>query len=228
MEIRILVCEERTLVQAGIRAVLANAPDMAIIGETGSAGSAASFISKTPTDVVLTGSVSDALEIASPPHVRAGYVDPRPPGIVVTVAPDEEAHALRALQAGIRGIIQSGSSPSDLISAIRAVAAGQAWLAPPITRKVLDLTVYGRAPSIEPAEAISRLSPAELRILGLLAHGLDGSDVARKLAVSDATVRSHIHHILTKLGLRSRTQAVAFAYRNGLAAIFVDEDAGSR
>jgi DNA-binding NarL/FixJ family response regulator len=216
MGIRVLVCEERTLVQAGIRAVLASESDMAIVGETSGAGSAASLIAKTIPHVVLAGSPGDALGIVSLQRVRLGAVDPHYPGVVVMIASDEEAHALRALQAGARGVLHSESSPGDLILAIRAVAAGQAWLTPSMTRRVLDLTVRRGAQDIESDAAITRLSPAELRILGFLAMGLDGTDIARKLCVCDATVRSHIHHILTKLGLRSRSQAVAFAYRNGV------------
>lgn len=225
MGIRIVVCEEHALVQAGIRAVFAPESDISIIGETSSAKEAANLTARTFPRVVLAGSAVDALEIASSLRLGPGAADQRGPGVIALIAPAEEKRALRALQAGARGVLHRGSSPTDLLSAVRTVAAGHAWLTPPMTRRLLDLAAYAFMPDREPDQAVGRLSRTELRILSLLAQGVCGTDIAHALGVSDATVRSHVHHLLAKLGLRSRTQAVAFAYRNGLVTVNTDDDA---
>jgi DNA-binding NarL/FixJ family response regulator len=216
MGIRILVCEEHALLQAGIRAVFAPESDIAIIGETSSAREAVTLTARTLPRVVLAGSAVDALAIVSALRPGPGPADPRGPGVIALIAPAEEKRALRALQAGARGVLYRGSSPADLVNAVRTVAAGHAWLTPPMTRRLLDLAASAYIPDAEPDQAAGRLSRTELRILGCLAQGMCGTEIARALGVCDATVRSHVHHLLTKLGLRSRTEAVAFAYRNGL------------
>ena len=224
MEIRILVCEEHALLQAGIRAVFAPESDITIIGETSNAREAAALTTRVFPRVVLAGSAVDALAIASSLRPGPGTAGPRGPGVIALIAPAEEKRALRALQAGARGVLHRGSSPADLVSAVRTVAAGHVWLTPPMTRRLLDLATCAFVPDAEPDQAVGGLSPTELRILSSLAQGMCGTEIARALGVSDATVRSHVHHLLTKLGLRSRTQAVAFAYRNGLVTADPDHD----
>ncbi len=201
------------LARAGIRTILAADPDIEISGETASMRQAASLALRLDSHAVLTGSLTAAAQIASAiqepgPGVRAG--------VLALITPAEEDRVLDAIRAGVRGVVYRDAQPGELIAAVRAVAAGHAWFVPPVTALLLDWLQGGvQIPAGAPL-AVGTLSDSQLRVLGFLAMGMTGTEIARRLGVTEATVRSHVHHMLTRLGLRNRAQAVAFAYQHGL------------
>jgi DNA-binding NarL/FixJ family response regulator len=137
---------------------------------------------------------------------------------------DLDEYVFEALRAGASGFLLKDAPAEELAAAIRVVAAGDSLLAPGVTRRVVDAFVRrAPSPSRAPDPALSRLTPRELEVLGLLARGLSNGDIANRLFVSEATTKTHVSNVLSKLGLRDRVQAVIFAYEN---AVVVPGDPG--
>ncbi len=216
MAMRLVICEEHAVMRAGIRAIFTREPDVVIAAEASSVRQAAALLTGARPDAVLTGTLDDALEFTRGPAAGGCARDaPARPGVITFIGPEDESRVLHGLRAGVRGMVNRGASPRDLVQAVRTVGAGQASLTPAVTLRLLDWAAGG-APPAAPSAAAGSLSQSELRVLRLLAQGLDGGQIAGTLGVTQATIRSHVHHMLTKLGLRSRSQAVAFAYQHGL------------
>jgi DNA-binding NarL/FixJ family response regulator len=216
MSIRLLICAEQPIVRAGLRAIIATEPGIVITGEPASAQAAVALVSAQGADAVLTGDLDGALDLVLSSAWRV-LRDGRGSGVVTLIAPDDEGRVLAALRAGIQGVVYRDAGPAELVRAVRLVAAGQACLPPTVTRRLLEwsASVVSPAAGHRPV-AVGTLSQSEMRVLRLLAEGMDGDQMAQMLGVTQATIRSHVHHMLTKLGLRSRSQAVAFAYQHGL------------
>jgi DNA-binding NarL/FixJ family response regulator len=210
---RVLVCEWDVLARAGIRTILTAEAGIEISGETASMRQAVSMALRSASHVVLTGSLTAAAQIASAVREPAAGVRA---GVLALITPAEEDRVLDAIRVGVRGVVYRDAQPAELIAAIRAVADGHAWFVPPVTALLLDWLEGGvQIPAGAPL-AVGTLSDSQLRVLGFLAMGMTGTEIARRLGVTEATVRSHVHHMLTRLGLRNRAQAVAFAYQHGL------------
>jgi DNA-binding NarL/FixJ family response regulator len=213
VDTRVLVCEWDVLARAGLRTILAAEAGIEISGETASMRQAVSLSLRSASHVVLTGSLTAAAQIATAIQEPGAGVRA---GVLALITPAEEDRVLDAIRAGVRGVVYRDAQPAELIAAVRAVAAGHAWFVPPVTAQLLDLLQGGmQVPAAAPL-AVGTLSDSQLRVLGFLAMGMTGTEIARRLGVSEATVRSHVHHMLTRLGLRNRAQAVAFAYQHGL------------
>lgn len=214
--IRLIICDDSMLMRAGLRVVLGNDSGVEVVYETGSPQAAASRAARLLPDVVLAGSPGNALTIAR--EVRAAQRS-RPAdaiGVIALITHDEEEGVLDAVRGGALGVVRRDAEPADVVRAVRAVARGGASLTPVVTRRVLDLIARVVPSSLEQPASVQPLSHTELRVLGMLAEGADGQEIACALRISPTTVRSHVHHMLTKLGLSNRAQAVAFAYRYGL------------
>lgn len=217
MDIDVVVCGEHTFMRVGVRALLESEPHIKV-REVPSAGSnAVSLIRRYLPDVVVPAcGLDQAVEITRAMRGSRGG-DGRPKtGVVALVTRDEEPGIIDALRMGVRGLVRRDGEPGELVRAVQAVAAGYASLTPAVARLLLDWVALAAPPPRAQLADFTTLTPAELRVLTLLASGLTGPEVADKLAVSNATVRSHVHHVLTKLGLRSRSEAVAYAFRHGL------------
>jgi len=203
--IRLLLADDHTVVRAGLRAVLSSEPDLEVVAEVATAEEAVSRSAEGGIDVVLMdlqfGSGMDGATATG--SIMDG---PDPPGVLVLTTYDTDADILSAIDAGAVGYLLKDSAPEDLVAAIRDADAGRRTLAPAVAQRLME-RMQSRDDS---------LSPREMEIVELVAEGLSNGDIARNLHLSRATVKSHLVHIFTKLGVGSRTAAVAEARRRGL------------
>jgi DNA-binding NarL/FixJ family response regulator len=217
MPIRILVIDDQKLVRAGFRMILAGRPGIDVVGEAHDGSSGIEVARRTNPDVILMDIRMpgvDGVE-ATRRLVRDGLV-PTCRVIILTTF-DEDDYVVEALRAGASGFLLKDVDPDDLVEAIRVVAAGDALLAPSVTRSLLDRFAERLpAPSQEASARVANLSTREVEILGLLARGLSNHELADRLVVTVPTVKSHVSHLLTKLDIRDRTQAVIIAYEAGV------------
>ncbi|TVZ04487.1 DNA-binding response regulator [Trebonia kvetii] len=210
--LRVLVADDQELVRAGFRLIL-EASGFAVVGEAADGAQALSLAAAERPDVVLMDirmPVLDGLE-ATRQLTAAGDG----PKVVILTTFDLDDYVYEALRAGASGFLLKDAPRADLVAAVRVAAAGDALLAPSVTRRLIE--AFARRPA-EAAPAPSRLAsltPRERDILLLLARGQSNTEIARALVVSEATVKTHVAHLLAKLGLRDRIQAVILAYETG-------------
>jgi DNA-binding NarL/FixJ family response regulator len=214
----VVVADDQALVRGGFRMIL-NSAGIQVVAEAADGKEAVSAVLKHKPDVVLMDvrmPGMDGLEAtrrilaARSPDGAGG--DPR---IIILTTFDLDQYVYAALTAGASGFLLKDVSPEHLIAAVRLVRTGDALLAPTITRRLVE-RFAPRAAS--PGHDVSALTPRELEVLGLIARGLSNAELAATLTLSEATVKTHVARILTKLGLRDRVQAVVLAYETGLVA----------
>jgi DNA-binding NarL/FixJ family response regulator len=213
MSIRVLICDDQSLVRAGFRLVLENHAEIEVVGEASNGEEAIYSAGRLEPDVVLMDIRMPELDgIAATREITARY----PARVLVLTTYDLDEYVYDALQAGASGFLLKDTPPTQLVDGIRAVAAGEALLAPTVTRRLIaEFARAGAARRTRPA-ALDELTPRELEVLQLLARGLSNSEIAAELVLSDTTVKTHVTHVLGKLGLRDRVQAVVLAYESGL------------
>jgi DNA-binding NarL/FixJ family response regulator len=218
VSIRILLVDDHPLVRSGLRSLLEAEPDLRVVGEAADGAAAITAVRHLQPDVVLMDLRMPGMDGIEATRHLAGPEGEDPAKVLIVTMFDLDEDVVEAVRAGARGYLLKGDSPDRLIEAIRDVAGGGAVLAPSITRQLLDHAARGlpslRPPS--PSAPTDMLSEREEEVLRLLAHGLSNAEIADRLVVGEATVKSHVSHLLAKLGLRDRLQAVVFAYRNGL------------
>jgi DNA-binding NarL/FixJ family response regulator len=211
--IRILLADDQTLVRDGFRSILEREPDLEVIGEAGEGRQAVETSRRLRPDVVLMDirmPVMDGLEAT-----RRLLADPDPPRILVVTTFDRDEYVYQALKAGASGFLLKDIRSGQLREAIRTVAAGESLLSPTITRRLIEDYVR-RPPPGQPPSQLAELTERELEVLRLLGRGLSNKEIAATLVVSEHTARTHVGHILSKLALRDRVQAVVLAYECGL------------
>ena len=217
MSIRVLICDDQALVRAGFRAILELQDDIEVVGEAENGAEAVALAARRAPDVILMDirmPVLDGVE-ATRQLVAAG--SPARVLVLTTFDLDEYVHA--AIRAGASGFLLKDVTPAKLLEAIRIVAAGDALLAPSVTRRLLERFATTLPQRDVSAEALSGLTARETEVLRLLAGGLSNAEIAAELVVSEATVKTHISSLLRKLGLRDRVQAVILAYETGLVTL---------
>ena len=213
MSIRVLIADDQSLVRAGFRLVLENHPDLEVVGEASNGYEAIHGAGRLEPDVVLMDIRMPELDGISATREITAKPGPR---VLVLTTYDLDEYVYDALQAGASGFLLKDTPPEQLADGIRAVAGGEALLAPSVTRRLIEeFTRVGRNPRPRPSE-LDELTPRELEVLGLLARGLSNGEIAAELVLSEATVKTHVTHVLGKLGLRDRVQAVVLAYESGL------------
>lgn len=211
MTVRVVVADDQAVVRAGLRTVLAAAPDIDVVGEAGDGAEAAELAETLRPDVVLMDVRMPGTDgIEGTRRIRAL----RDPGIRVLVVTtfDLDRHVYDALRAGASGFVLKDVEPEDLQVAVRTVHAGHELFAPSVTRRLVGSFV----PTDPPAQAGPAAALTEREVLGLVAAGLSNAEIADRLVLGGTTVKTHVSNLLTKLGLRDRVQLVVFAYEHGL------------
>jgi DNA-binding NarL/FixJ family response regulator len=211
MTIRVLVADDQSMVRAGFRMLLSGEPDIDVVAEAGNGQEAVEQAARLHPTVVLMDirmPVLDGLE-ATRRIIRAGSAR-----ILILTTFDLDEYVYEALTAGASGFVLKDDPPERLIAAIRTVAGGEALLSPAVTRRVIEQ--FTRMPRPAPPQEFGDLTSREQEVFRLVADGLSNTEIAGTLYISDTTVKTHVTHILQKLGLRDRVQAVVLAYQSGL------------
>ncbi|HEX3921912.1 MAG TPA: response regulator transcription factor [Streptosporangiaceae bacterium] len=218
MSIRIVLVDDQELVRTGFRMVLDAQPDMTVVGEAADGLEAVEFARAHTADVMVMDARMPRLDgVAATCRIRQAGDRPR---ILMLTTFDLDEYAFAALKAGASGFLLKDVPPEELLFAIRAVHSGDAVVAPSTTRRLLDrFAPMLPAQEGSAASALEDLTERERQVLVLVAQGLSNAELAKRLFVSEATVKTHVGRILAKLGLRDRVQAVVYAYENGLVRI---------
>jgi DNA-binding NarL/FixJ family response regulator len=214
--IRVVVVDDQEVVRAGFGALLATQPDFAVAGSATDGAEAIQICHDQSPDVVLMDvrmPVMDGIEATRQIVTEAGGDRPR---IIMLTTFDLDEHVYDALSAGASGFLLKDVSAERLFDAVRVVAAGEALIAPAVTRRLITEFARLRPRPVRPVDALRVLTPRETEVLCLVAEGLSNPEIADRLVVGEQTVKTHVSRILTKLGLRDRTQAVVTAYETGL------------
>jgi DNA-binding NarL/FixJ family response regulator len=218
--IRVVLVDDQTMIRVGLRTILEHETDLTIVGEASNAAQAIEVVAAARPDVVLMDvrmPEVDGIE-ATRRILADGAV--KPPAVLVLTTFDDDEYVFGALQAGASGFLLKDAGPDVLVAAVRTVAAGDALVDPSVTRRLVERWValeMTNASTHRPVPAAVRtLSAREREILVGLARGLTNRELAGDLIVSEATVKTHVSNLLTKLGVRSRVQAVVVAYESGV------------
>ena len=212
MTIRVLVADDQSMVRAGFRMLLAEEPEIEVVAEASNGLEAVDKAARFDPTVVLMDirmPELDGLEATR----RILAADPAARVLILTTF-DLDEYVYDALRAGASGFVLKDDPPEQLLEAIRVVAGGDALLSPSITKRVIERFTRIRSPS--PPDHLEELTERELDVFRLVARGLSNAEIGQELYISEATVKTHITHILQKLELRDRVQAVVLAYETGL------------
>ena len=209
-----MVADDQELVRTGFQVILNSEPDIEVVGEAADGREAIETAKQLGPDVVLMDIRMPVLDgIAATRRIVTGP-DSRPRVLILTTF-DLDEYVYEALRSGASGFMLKDNPADQLITAIRVVSEGEALLAPQITRRLISEFTRSR-PSTARPELLQILTDRETEVLKLVAHGLSNSEIAGELYVAETTVRTHVGHLLTKLELRDRVQAVVLAYESGL------------
>jgi DNA-binding NarL/FixJ family response regulator len=210
--IRVLVADDQAMVRAGFRMLLSDEDDIEVVAEAINGLEAVEKASRFRPSVVLMDIRMPELDGLQATR-RILAADPSARILILTTF-DLDEYVYEGLRAGASGFVLKDDPPEQLITAVRTVAAGEALLSPAVTRRVIKRFV--RSPRRERPKGFDELTAREQEILRLLAAGLSNAEIAEQLVISDTTVKTHVTHVLQKLGLRDRVQAVVLAYQTGL------------
>ena len=212
MSISVLVADDQSMVRAGFRMLLSGEDDIEVVAEASNGLEAVAQAARFHPTVVLMDirmPQLDGLEAT-----RRILADDNSARILILTTFDLDEYVYEALRAGASGFVLKDDPPEQLLAAIRVVAGGEALLSPAITKRVIKQ--FTRLPRPEPPRQLDELTERELDVFRLIARGMSNSEIARELYISDTTVKTHITHILMKLNLRDRVQAVVLAHETGL------------
>jgi DNA-binding NarL/FixJ family response regulator len=229
MSISVVIADDQAMVRAGFGALLDAQPDIQVVGDAANGLEALQVVEATNPDVVLMDvrmPLMDGLEAArailrNPAHPPDESEHPHVRVLMLTTF-DLDDYVYDALRAGASGFLLKDARPNDLVEAVRIVAAGDALLAPSVTRRLIADFALRRSAVVSSARA-QALTDREHDVLRLIAHGMSNAEIAADLVVAEQTVKTHVSRIFAKLGLRDRAQAVVFAYEHGLVVAGRDE-----
>ena len=213
--IRVLLVDDQPLLRTGFRMVLGSEPDLTVVGEAGDGVEAMDLARRLLPDVVLMDIRMPRMDgvAATKAIVDAGL----PVRVLILTTFELDEYVVGALRAGASGFLSKDVPAEDLVEAIRTVALGEAVVSPRILRRLLDKFADRLPdPNAAPPPALDALTDREQEVLVHIARGYSNAEIARELFVSETTVKTHVGHVLTKLGLRDRVQAVVLAYESGL------------
>ncbi len=215
--IRVVIVDDQAMVRQGFGALLAAQPDIAVVGSAADGSEVVDLVKRTAPDVVLMDirmPLLNGLDATRALHAMPGDAHPR---VLMLTTFDADEYVFSALRAGASGFLLKDATAEDLVSAVRIVAAGEALLSPSVTRRLI--ADYAARPAPRSADARTRLAPLterELDTMREVATGKSNTEIATEMFLSEQTVKTHVSRILSKLGLRDRTQIVVAAYESGL------------
>jgi DNA-binding NarL/FixJ family response regulator len=211
VSIRVVVADDQEVVRAGFGALLATQPDFEVVGTASDGAEAVRVCEAQRPDVVVMDVRMPVMDGIAATRALAGG-----PRVLMLTTFDLDEYVYDALSAGASGFLLKDVTAERLFDAVRVVAAGDALLAPAVTRRLIGEFARLRPRLATAPERLGELTPRELEVLRLVAEGLSNGEIAERLVVSDETVKTHVSRVLMKLGLRDRTQAVITAYESGL------------
>jgi len=215
VSVHVLLADDQAMVRAGFRLILESEPDIAVVAEAEDGAQAVAAARQTRPDVVL---MDIQMPVMDGLAATRQILDPAarlPSRVLILTTFERDEYVFAALRAGASGFLLKNAPPEDLIEAVRVVAAGDALLAPSVTRRIIEEFAKRPPPAARGAE-LAHLTERETATLRLLAQGLSNAEIAERLYVGEATVKTHVSNVLAKLALRDRAQAVVFAYESGL------------
>jgi DNA-binding NarL/FixJ family response regulator len=215
MSLGVLIVDDQALVRAGFRMILEAEEDLEVVGEAADGRDAVAEARRVRPDIVLMDvRMPDVDGIEATRRLLGDEADVK---VVMLTTFDMDEYVYDALRAGASGFLLKDAPPEQLVAGIRAVASGDALLAPSVTRRVIEEFVRRPPDSVRtPPAELAELTPRELEVLEQMARGLSNAEIAKDLFLSETTVKTHVAHILMKLKLRDRVQAVVFAYESGV------------
>ena len=212
--IAVVVADDQQLVRSGFRLILEAQPDLSVVAEAGTGREAVEAVRRLRPDVVLMDirmPELDGIEATRRIVAQAG-----PPKVLMLTTFDLDGYVYESLKAGASGFLLKDAPREELVSAVRAVVAGDTLLAPALTRRLVEQFLSAPPPGPGRPAALASLTERETDVLRLIARGLSNAEIAGSLFLGEATVKTHVNRILAKLGLSSRVQAVVMAYESGL------------
>jgi DNA-binding NarL/FixJ family response regulator len=213
--IRVVLVDDQAMVRAGFRMILETEHDITVVGEAGNGREAIDLVQRSSPDVVLMDVRMPHMDgIEATARIVADETSAR---VLMLTTFDLDDYVYAALRAGASGFLLKDAPAEQLVQAVRVIAAGDALLAPSVTRLLID--EVSRRPPVDPvavAPGLAELTDRELEVLRLMARGRSNAEIAQQLYLGEATVKTHVGRVLTKLGLRDRVQAVVVAYESGL------------
>ena len=212
--ISVVLADDQAMIRAGLRLILEAEDDVKVVGEASDGEQAIEITRQAQPDVVLMDVQMPKLDgIEATRRIgEAGAISSR---VLILTTFEQDEYVFEALRAGASGFLLKNAPPEELVQAVRIVAAGDALLAPSITRRVIEDYTQRSAPPKDDSAALASLTERELEVLRLLATGKSNAELAAQLYLGEGTIKTHVSHVLSKLGLRDRVQAVVFAYETG-------------
>lgn len=211
MTIRVLVVDDQALIRGSFRVLVDTAPDLTTVGEAENGMRAVELVRAEEPDVVLMDIRMPEVDGIEATRLIAGQAR-----VLILTTYDLDEYVYAALRAGASGFMLKDTPPADLLAAIRVIAAGEALLAPTVTRRLIEEFTRRPEPASRPARGLDGVTPRERQVLTLIARGLSNTELAAHLQVSLPTVKTHVGRLLTKTGARDRAQLVILAYESGL------------
>ena len=216
MTVTVFIADDQAMVRQGFRALLDVEPDLKVVGDAADGKAAVAGVVDTRPDVVLLDirmPVMNGLEAAA--EIMRRRIDPEPRLLMLTTF-DVDDYVYEALRIGASGFMLKDAPAAELTRAVRVVAAGEALLAPSITRRFIEEVTRNRRPAPRASRELESLTVREREVLELIARGMSNAEIAEHLVVAEQTVKSHVGRVLAKLQLRDRAQAVVLAYETGV------------
>ena len=212
--IRVALVDDQELVRKGIGMVLDLEPDIEVVAEAANGRDALELVDTTGVDIVLMDVQMPEMDgLAATRAIK----ESDGPAVVILTTFERDEYIFEALRAGASGFLLKNAPPEELIDAVRVVTSGEALLSPSVTKRVIGAFADRDAPvATEPPKDLEFLTERELAVLGKIAEGLSNAEIAEALIVGEATVKTHVSNVLSKLHLRDRVQAVVYAHRHGL------------
>jgi DNA-binding NarL/FixJ family response regulator len=215
--VRVVVADDQELVRSGFSMIVDAQPDLVVVGEAADGDEAVAVARRERADVVLMDVRMPRVDGIEATQRLAGPDAPDPVKVIILTTFDLDEYVFEALRAGASGFLLKDVRRDDLVHAVRVVAAGDALLAPSVTRRLIqDFAHRPAAARPGAARELGRLTPREHEVLALIGRGFNNAEIGEALLVVEATVKTHVGRVLMKLGLRDRVQAVIFAYETGI------------